>query len=133
MNKKLKLIVSTTLSLIMSIGLIGCSSTSKNDNVGDETLKIGVVLGEGGANDQSFNQSSLEGFNRAKENLGVGGSYLESNQQADYKPNIETFVDNEVDLIIGGPPCQSFSTLGRARDKNGMKNDPRNFLFESYI
>lgn len=48
----------------------------------------------------------------------------------DLKPLTE---DNEVDLIIGGPPCQSFSTLGRARDKNGMKNDPRNFLFESYI
>lgn len=38
----------------------------------------------------------------------------------------------EVDLIVGGPPCQSFSTLGRARDENGMRDDPRNFLFESY-
>lgn len=41
--------------------------------------------------------------------------------------------DKNVDLIIGGPPCQSFSTLGRARDSCGMKNDPRNFLFESYV
>lgn len=39
----------------------------------------------------------------------------------------------DVDLIIGGPPCQSFSTLGRAKDGDGMVNDPRNFLFESYI
>lgn len=126
MNKKLKLIVSTTLSLIMSIGLIGCSSTTKNDNVGDETLKIGVVLGEGGANDQSFNQSSLEGFNRAKENLGVGGSYLESNQQADYKPNIETFVDNEVDLIIGVGYTTAASMLEAAKlhtDKNFVMVD----------
>lgn len=38
-----------------------------------------------------------------------------------------------VDLIIGGPPCQSFSTLGRAKDGDGMVNDPRNYLFESYI
>jgi DNA (cytosine-5)-methyltransferase 1 len=37
------------------------------------------------------------------------------------------------DLIIGGPPCQSFSTLGRAKDGEGMANDPRNYLFESYI
>ena len=29
-----------------------------------------------------------------------------------------------VDIIIGGPPCQSFSSLGRAKDENGMKNDP---------
>ena len=39
----------------------------------------------------------------------------------------------QVDVIIGGPPCQSFSSLGRAKDSNGMKNDPRNYLFESYV
>ena len=38
-----------------------------------------------------------------------------------------------VDLIIGGPPCQAYSSAGRARDYNGMKNDPRNFLFEHYV
>lgn len=37
-----------------------------------------------------------------------------------------------VDVIIGGPPCQAYSSLGRAKDDNGMKNDPRNYLFESY-
>lgn len=41
--------------------------------------------------------------------------------------------DREVDIIIGGPPCQSFSSLGRAKDENGMKDDPRNYLFESYV
>ena len=41
--------------------------------------------------------------------------------------------DVEVDVIIGGPPCQSFSSLGRAKDDNGMKDDPRNYLFESYV
>ena len=40
--------------------------------------------------------------------------------------------DKSVDLLIGGPPCQSFSSLGRAKDENGMKDDPRNYLFESY-
>jgi len=38
-----------------------------------------------------------------------------------------------VDIIIGGPPCQAYSSAGRARDINGMQNDPRNFLFESYV
>ena len=37
-----------------------------------------------------------------------------------------------VDVILGGPPCQSFSSLGRAKDDNAMKNDPRNYLFENY-
>lgn len=38
-----------------------------------------------------------------------------------------------VDLITGGPPCQAYSLAGRIRDKNGMKDDYRNFLFEAYI
>lgn len=38
-----------------------------------------------------------------------------------------------VDVIIGGPPCQAYSTAGRVRDAKGMAQDPRNFLFESYV
>ena len=38
-----------------------------------------------------------------------------------------------VDLVIGGPPCQAYSLAGRVRDPNGMRNDYRNYLFESYI
>lgn len=38
-----------------------------------------------------------------------------------------------VDLIIGGPPCQAYSVAGRIRDKDGMRNDYRNYLFENYI
>lgn len=38
-----------------------------------------------------------------------------------------------VDIIIGGPPCQAYSSLGRAKDDNAMQDDPRNYLFESYV
>lgn len=41
--------------------------------------------------------------------------------------------ENNVDLIIGGPPCQAYSIAGRVRDENGMQDDYRNFLFESYV
>ena len=40
---------------------------------------------------------------------------------------------NGVDVIIGGPPCQAYSIAGRVRDENGMRNDYRNYLFESYL
>lgn len=39
----------------------------------------------------------------------------------------------EIDMIIGGPPCQAYSIAGRVRDVNGMKDDYRNYLFESYM
>ena len=38
-----------------------------------------------------------------------------------------------VDLIIGGPPCQAYSLAGRAQDPNSMKDDYRNYLFESFV
>ncbi len=41
--------------------------------------------------------------------------------------------ESKVDILIGGPPCQSFSTVGRAQDPNSMKSDPRNYLFQNYL
>ncbi len=58
---------------------------------------------------------------------------------ADIVNNLEIFskIDDllkykEVDLIIGGPPCQAYSLVGRSRDENNMSNDPRNFLYKEY-
>ena len=38
----------------------------------------------------------------------------------------------EIDLIVGGPPCQAYSLIGRGADKNGMKKDERNYLYIQY-
>lgn len=40
--------------------------------------------------------------------------------------------NNEIDLVVGGPPCQAYSLIGRARDKNSMKDDSRNYLYKEY-
>lgn len=37
-----------------------------------------------------------------------------------------------IDVLVGGPPCQAYSLVGRARDKKNMKEDPRNFLYREY-
>ncbi len=37
-----------------------------------------------------------------------------------------------IDLIIGGPPCQAYSVVGRSRDENRMRGDSRNYLFKEY-
>lgn len=39
---------------------------------------------------------------------------------------------NNIDLIIGGPPCQAYSLVGRARDPRRMQGDKRNYLFVYY-
>ncbi len=38
----------------------------------------------------------------------------------------------QLDLIIGGPPCQAYSLVGRSRDRNRMRGDKRNYLFRYY-
>lgn len=40
---------------------------------------------------------------------------------------------NDVDVIIGGPPCQAYSTIGRGRLPKEMQSDPRNYLFKHYL
>ncbi|MCU7558185.1 DNA cytosine methyltransferase [Macrococcus capreoli] len=40
---------------------------------------------------------------------------------------------DQVDVIIGGPPCQAYSIAGRAQDPDSMQNDYRNYLFESFV
>lgn len=51
-------------------------------------------------------------------------------------PEIFRTIDQEldgknVDLIIGGPPCQAYSIVGRAR--KDMGGDPRNHLYKLYV
>ncbi|MCM2676416.1 DNA cytosine methyltransferase [Alkalicoccobacillus plakortidis] len=47
---------------------------------------------------------------------------------------LNSVVNNrDIDVIVGGPPCQAYSVAGRIQDKFGMKNDYRNYLFESYL
>lgn len=42
----------------------------------------------------------------------------------------KTLNDKKVDLIIGGPPCQAYSLLGRHQEN--IENDPRNKLYIQY-
>ena len=98
MFKKIKLLL---LAGVLTIGAAGCSSKANEEvEVIEDETKITLILDEGGVNDQSFNQSAWEGALKAKEDLGVEVSYLESHSDADYMQNIETAVEDN-DLIVG--------------------------------
>ena len=46
---------------------------------------------------------------------------------------IDDILNNEpLELIVGGPPCQAYSLVGRARDENAMVGDQRNYLYILY-
>lgn len=38
-----------------------------------------------------------------------------------------------LDIIVGGPPCQAYSYIGRARNNGNMRRDERNFLYRYYV
>ena len=48
------------------------------------------------------------------------------------KNGLKGVIDEEVALIIGGPPCTAYSLANRG-NKHNHPNDYRNFLFESFI
>jgi DNA (cytosine-5)-methyltransferase 1 len=62
-------------------------------------------------------------------NLGISD---ENNQEIFSRINKNLQGNNEIDLIVGGPPCQAYSLVGRARSEHGMKKDSRNFLYVQY-
>lgn len=37
-----------------------------------------------------------------------------------------------IDVIVGGPPCQAYSLVGRSRRSDRMVGDPRNYLYKIY-
>lgn len=80
--------------------LIGCSSGNVGSETSDKPVKITLVAYVREIRDESFNQSAWEGLQKAKDELGVEISVLESKQSSDYVPNVETVVDNDSDLVI---------------------------------
>ncbi len=49
------------------------------------------------------------------------------------KQNLKIKKLKKIDVIIGGPPCQAYSVVGRARMKESVECDPRNFLYQYYV
>ena len=49
-----------------------------------------------------------------------------------YLKDLKASIGDNLDGIIGGPPCQAYSIAGRNKEENKMDEDPRNFLFESF-
>jgi basic membrane protein A len=95
--------VVATLGLVVACG----DDDDEGSGSGDTTsaaasdLQVGLVSDVGTFNDRSFNQSALEGLERAQTELGVEGRPIESQAAGDYVANLTTLARNDYDLTVG--------------------------------
>ncbi len=98
---------------LMQAGWEGCFAVEKDQNA-FQTLENNLL-----------NPSARLRFNwpewLGKEAISID-SFLEK-----YRADLEQ-ISGEIDMLVGGPPCQGFSTAGR---RNPL--DPRNQLVKSYL
>ena len=89
--RKLRTIIAMLLAL--SLIVVGCSSKKNKSESNTEeksSYKIGVVTGEGGAKDKSFNQANVEAIQAwAKANGAKDPVVVESKNQSDLAANLQ--------------------------------------------
>jgi DNA (cytosine-5)-methyltransferase 1 len=72
-----------------------------------------------------FDQAAVDSF--TKNHKSAESVCIDINKLT--KKKLESLIDiNQVDMVIGGPPCQGFSTVGK-----GHANDKRNDLFKQFV
>ena len=100
---KFKKLAALSLSVVMSASmLVGCGTKSTEENsTASSDIKIGMVADIGGINDESFNQSAWEGLQQAEKDFGIEIKVIESKQASEYLPNMESLLDEDVDMVIG--------------------------------
>lgn len=97
-----KLVAISSAVVIASSMLVGCSNKSSEGNsTQGKNIKVGMVADVGGINDESFNQSAWEGLKQAEKDLGVEIKVIESKQASEYLSNMESLLDEGVDVVIG--------------------------------
>ena len=101
MRKKLVFIIS--LLLVASMALAACqkdAAPAVDQPVTEDKVKVCQITDTGGIDDKSFNATAWKGILDAEGSLGIEGKYLESQETADYEKNINSFIEDECDLII---------------------------------
>ncbi|MGH9118634.1 MAG: BMP family lipoprotein [Acidimicrobiales bacterium] len=100
------------VGLFAAVGLLlaACGEADDDDDATDTTAEGGAggaadfqacqVTDTGGVDDRSFNQTAFAGVTQAEDELGIEASVLESQSDADFDPNIQTFIDQGCDIIV---------------------------------
>jgi len=75
-------------------------NASIKENNKDKNLSVILITDISGINDKTFNQSAWEGLQKAKDELNIEISYIETIQRSEQGTSIEAAIDHNPDLII---------------------------------
>jgi basic membrane protein A len=92
----------------------GTATTGAAAGGGEDVLAC-QVSDTGGIDDRSFNQTAYAGMQRAESELGTEIAFLESQDAADFAPNIQSFIDQDCDIIITAGFLLGDATLAAAQ------------------
>jgi basic membrane protein A len=78
----------------------GGTDTGAAPGGGGEGIKVALITDTGGVNDRGFNEFSINGLERAGEELGVETQVYVSQASEDYLPNLSSAAEDGANLII---------------------------------
>ena len=90
---RIKLIIACVIGIL----LVGCSPRGDEDE--SDEFRVIMVMDMAGLGDKGFNDAGWAGVQRAVSELGVKARYLQSNEQADYVPNLG-LAAQEADAVV---------------------------------
>jgi basic membrane protein A len=88
-------------ALALAIGGVACGGDDDGGGgEGEDTISVGLVTDTGGVDDRGFNEFSINGLERAEEELGIDSRVYVSQSGDDYLPNLTAAAEDGHDLII---------------------------------
>ncbi len=119
------------IALLMALALVLAACGDGDDAADGTDAEDGGLICEvtdvGGVDDKGFNASAWAGAQRAAEEFGAEPKVLESQAETDYEVNINSFVDQDCDLIV----TVGF-LLGDATREGANANPDQNFTIVDF-
>ena len=103
MTKKLRLpwLLLVLTALALATGAVACGGDDDGGGgEGDDKISVGLVTDTGGVDDRGFNEFSINGLEKAEEELDVEKRIYVSQSGDDYLPNLTAAAEDGHDLVI---------------------------------
>jgi basic membrane protein A and related proteins len=104
-------------TLVLVLGAAACGGDDDGGGGGDDDkIKVGLVTDTGGVDDRGFNEFSINGLEKAEQELDIEKRVYISQSADDYEPNLTAAAEDGNDLVIAVGFLLAPSTIKVATD-----------------